>query len=346
MSDHIRACLIVDDTPIAATYWMRLQQLAFGYTPSETFWGRRWRELAGSAFLRVSDLREFADFAEENEIRGKFTVLPCPAGLGRIDQHVRGINDADLSEFLDIVRTRIAPRFDITPEVLTHTLALSPDTGSLLPHTEIAWLSYLLSSGQTSAVTDYLHYAWTILRNVGLRPHGLTLGGMEDKSGIAAGKMANSGHHSGELSRALMAIELEFEPITMRSFLFGPFASMMDRKKDGNLPHVIFDDGQGRRVYRIGALGTDPAFPLLHGDGDLVGTVDGLISPDLAHGKWIEAAEQGHALVIVTHSQTLNASNTGMGLEMFRRSVRRLRERYGKRLTWLTADELCQVKED
>jgi len=155
MNNPVRACLIVDDVPIAAAYWMRLQQLACGYTPTETGWGYRWRELASSAFMRISDLREFADFADENNIRGKFTVLPCPAGLGRIDQRIRGLSDAHLAELLNIVRTQIAPRFDITPEVLTHTMAIQPETGALLPHTEIAWLSHLLASGRTEAVTDY-----------------------------------------------------------------------------------------------------------------------------------------------------------------------------------------------
>ena len=325
---------------------MRLQQSALGYTPTETFWGHRWRELAPSAFMRVSDLQEFADFVEENDIRGKFTLLPCPAGLGRIDQHVRGISDADLSQFLKIIRSRIAPRFDITPEVLTHTFAIEPGTGAMLPHTEIAWLSSLCASGQTAMVAEYLRHAWTILQNAGLRPHGVTLGGMEDKSGIAAGKMANSGYHAEELSKALLAVEKEFAPNTVRSFVFGPFASKIERHKTKNYPQPIFDDQRGARVFRIAALGNDPAFPLLHGDGDLSATIDSLISSDLSHGQWIEAAEQGCALVIVTHAQTLNASNTGMGLQMFRECVRRLHERYGKRLTWHTADELCQITSD
>ena len=346
MSDPVRACLIVDDVPIAAAYWMRLQQLAFGYVPTETGWGHRWRELASSAFLRISDLRGFADFVERNEIRGKFSVLPCPAGLGRIDQSVRGLSDSDLTEFLEIVRSRIAPRFDITPEVLTHTLAIRPATGALLPHTEIAWLTHLLASGRTEDLKEYLRQAWTILHNVGLQPHGLTLGGMDDKSGIAAGKMANRGDYCEELAKALLAVEVEFNPTTARSFIFGPFASNAERARTRNFPRVILETDRGARVYKLTALGHDPAFPLLHGDGDLAKSIDNLISPDLGHGQWVEAAEQGHALVVVTHAQTLNAANTGMGLDMFSESVRRLRQRYGNRLVWHTPDELSQVAPD
>lgn len=340
-NEPVRACLIVDDAPIAAAYWMRLQHLALGYSPSETGWGHRWRELAPSSIFRVSDLCEFADVVEEHGIRGKFTLLPCPAGLGRVDQTVRGMSPRDLSAFLDIIRSRIAPRFDITPEVLTHTMALHPETGRMLPHTEIAWLSHLAASGRTEALRDYLRQAWTILHNVGLQPHGLTLGGMDDKSGIAQGKMANQGHYSHEIAEALSAVETEFDPAVRRSFVFGPFSLGTKGGTNQLRPVLISETVHGMHVYNIRALPGDPAFPLLHGDGDLSQAIDALVSPDLSAGQWIEAAERGSAIVAVTHVQTLNASNTGTGLQMLRESVRRLRERYGKRLIWHTADELC-----
>jgi hypothetical protein len=200
-----------------------------------------------------------------------------------------------------------------------------------------------MATGRTEELTEYLRQAWTILRNVGLHPHGLTLGGMDDKSGIAGDKMANRGYYSEELAKALLTVELEFDPTTTRSFIFGPFAPGAERGRSRNLPQVILETNRGARVYRVAALPNDPAFPLLHGDGDLTSSIDTLISPDLARGCWVDAAEQGLALVIVTHAQTLNAANTGMGLQMFRESVRRLRKRYGNRLVWHTADELCQV---
>jgi hypothetical protein len=340
-NEPVRACLIVDDAPIAAAYWMRLQHLAFGYSPTETGWGHRWRDLAPSSFFRISDLREFADFAEEYNIRGKFTLLPCPAGLGRLDQEVRGMNQTDLLAFLEIIRGRIAPRFNITPEVLTHTMAIQPETGAMLPHTEIAWLSHLAASGRAEALQDYLRLAWTILHNVGIRPHGLTLGGMDDMSGIAHGKMANRGHYCREIAEALWTVEMEFNPAARRSFLFGPFCLGTEGGADRLRPKIILETVRRTRVYNICALPGDPAFPLLHGDGDLSQAIDALVSPDLSGGQWIEAAERGDAIVSVTHVQTLNAANTGMGLRMLRESVRRLRERYGERLIWHTADELC-----
>src|SRR6185437_5286754 len=81
----------------------------------------------------------FADLIEATGIRGKFSVIPYPFGLGRVDREVQGVSKADVTYFLDVVRTRIAPRMDITPEALTHWTALDLATGQLLPFWEHAW---------------------------------------------------------------------------------------------------------------------------------------------------------------------------------------------------------------
>ncbi|MBA2482729.1 MAG: hypothetical protein H0V44_18855 [Planctomycetes bacterium] len=77
MERPIRASLFVDDPPINATYWWRLQQYAFGFTPSETGWGAGWRSLESAPRFRLEDVRGLADYLEEFAIRGKFTMLPC-----------------------------------------------------------------------------------------------------------------------------------------------------------------------------------------------------------------------------------------------------------------------------
>src|SRR5579872_2744395 len=49
----------------------------------------------------------FADLVETTRIRGKFSVIPYPFGLGRVDRAVRGVSDADRRYFLDVTRERI-----------------------------------------------------------------------------------------------------------------------------------------------------------------------------------------------------------------------------------------------
>src|SRR4051812_42655689 len=52
----------------------------------------------------------WADLVEEFGVRGKFSVLPVPAGLGRIDRPLPGVAPADQEEFFRIIRERVAPR--------------------------------------------------------------------------------------------------------------------------------------------------------------------------------------------------------------------------------------------
>jgi len=51
-----------------------------------------------------------------------------PAGLGSILEGWRAATRAELAAWIELARTRIAPHFDITPEILTHTLALDLTT--------------------------------------------------------------------------------------------------------------------------------------------------------------------------------------------------------------------------
>jgi len=67
--------------------------------------------------------RRVAETFEQLDMRGKFTVIPMPSCLGRIDQSLKRVPATHLQEFLNVVRERIAPRFDITPEYLTHMRA-------------------------------------------------------------------------------------------------------------------------------------------------------------------------------------------------------------------------------
>jgi len=87
----------------------------------------------------VTFAAELAEVLQRRGIKGKFTVLPCPAGLGSIAQGLQGYPQADVERWLAIVRREIAPRMDITPEILTHVKAVDLATHTLLPENESRW---------------------------------------------------------------------------------------------------------------------------------------------------------------------------------------------------------------
>lgn len=343
MDSPIYACLIVDDTPASAAYWVRLQQTAFGYTPTtNTFWGKNWPALAPAALWRPDDARAFADLIDEFDIRGKCTFLPCPAGLGRVDQSVRGYTDAELKVLVAIMRDRIQPRMDITPEVLTHSMALDVATGALLPHAESAWIGHLAATRQMDRLEAYLRSAFTILRNVGVGAHGVTIGGMSDPSNIGQGESLSTGHHRDALGEALLAVEREFNAERAFSFMYTASLPLTDKAKRLRVPEPVHRSPDGGRVFEVFSHGEDPLLPMLYGDRDtLAAATDAMISPDLERGDLVTDAEAGRAVVFTVHSQTLISLNTGLGQSCLREAMRRFRRRYGKRIVWLKTSELC-----
>jgi hypothetical protein len=66
----------------------------------------------------LEHVKRVAETLERFELRGKMTLIPMPSCLGRIDQSLKKVPQAHLESFREIIRARIAPRFDITPESL------------------------------------------------------------------------------------------------------------------------------------------------------------------------------------------------------------------------------------
>jgi len=343
----IPACIILDDFPINGSYWTREQQTAFGFTPNHGGdFGREWRNQARAAWCSPETLERFADLCDEFGVRGKFTVLPCPAGLGRIDRTVRGCDPSYIERLLDTVRRRIAHRFDLTPEVLTHSMAYDPDTGAMLPHTESAYLSHLAATRQTQKLHHYVHTAWSILDNVGLKPSGITIGGIPDKSGIANNQMFYDNHNRDVLAEVMMEVLREFQPGARDAFMYAYGSATREPYITSLLPEPVWSAPDGGRVYEIISPINEPLVALMHGDGDINKEADKLITPDLAAGAFIKHAQAGQPIVMTIHAQTITSLNTHHGLHMLAIALRRLHERYGSRVKWMTPLELCVLSHE
>jgi hypothetical protein len=112
----------------------------------------------------------FADEMERVGAAGKFSVIPCPGARGCIDADPPGLSRAEIDQFVQLVRDRLAPRWDVSPELITHNQALDLATMQPLPEREDAWASHQ----DESTLTAYVERALQILRNVGLDPNGVT----------------------------------------------------------------------------------------------------------------------------------------------------------------------------
>jgi hypothetical protein len=167
--DRIPLSLIIDDSTVLVNlnyFFMRDRNLADGEN-------RRWED--APVVHPESFTREFAEFCLEHGVRGKFSVVPCPAALGRIDEGLPLFSRAQQASWLAMCRELIVPAFDITPEMLTHTFVVDPRT--CRPVEPPIWEQYeweTLPIDQEERVFAYIATACRILANVGLPPEGVT----------------------------------------------------------------------------------------------------------------------------------------------------------------------------
>ena len=99
-------CLLIDDpAPLINVYWWHVAGRQKDDAPVETTGEPVPRDVP------LDFMREFADVAAAWNLRGKFTVLPIPAGLGKITEGWPGCDRRALAEWIAIARDRLMPRW-------------------------------------------------------------------------------------------------------------------------------------------------------------------------------------------------------------------------------------------
>lgn len=262
---------------------------------------------------------EFADLVEASGLRGKFSVIPNPFGLGRVDGPIQGLARADVAYFLDVVRARIAPALDVTPEVLTHWNAIDLPTGGLLPFWEHVW-----SRQQTyETLLPYLTLALQILNNVDLPCSGMTSpwdfgAGVEDQYAAAlldAQQRVNA--------RALTWYFLHSDGVSAH---VPPRLPIFRPQEAAAVVSIVCCDSHdfGRSVWTGGSPQPDE-----------------LISADGQRGRLAQVLAAGGPAAFHTHWQTLFARGTYSGLHALGEVVRRLEAHFGGAFAWTCCSDLA-----
>jgi hypothetical protein len=165
--DKVSLSLIIDDSaPLvnANYFWMRDRMIHTGIH-------QRWEDVP--VVTPEFFTREFAEWCGENGVKGKFSVIPCPAALGRIDRGIPLFSEKQLADWLSMCRETIVPNFDITPEMLTHSFVV--DLNTLKPLESRIWEQFEWQQLDDLELTiDYITLACKILDNVGMPPEGVT----------------------------------------------------------------------------------------------------------------------------------------------------------------------------
>lgn len=117
-----------------------------------------------------SFLDRFCDVVERRGMAGKFSIVPSPGGLGDIVHGIAGFAPELTRAWLDTAVTRLSPRFDFCPEMITHNMALDLATGAMLDVGESIWSQ----TQDRTALTPYIARALELLRDAGIPASGIT----------------------------------------------------------------------------------------------------------------------------------------------------------------------------
>lgn len=316
--DRVPLSIIFDDSTLLVNlnyFFMRDRNLIDGEN-------RRWEDVP--MVHPESFTREFAEFCLEHGVKGKYSVVPCPAALGRIDEGLPMFSKGQQESWLKMCRELIVPNYDITPEMITHTFVV--DLKTLQPVDPNLWEQYgwnQLPMDEEELVTDYITLACQILHNVGLTPDGVT----------SPGGFGN--------------------PIDF----FAKCANAALRRVTGNPTPYLFKrithDGPVETPVRFADRDAGTAFgEVIACTGDRTGSwtgygdvsVDYYISEDLQGGRMPAVIDSGDPTVMLSHWQGFYGlhDNDRRGFNAFKTVVRRLKERdpRGERTRWRKCSEI------
>ena len=304
-------CLIVDDgTPVDISYWT---------DPAD-----RRPNLFSSSFTRA-----FGEMCQAHGVRGKFSVLPMPAGLGRIDQSLKGCPPAHLREFLHLVRKLIAPNFDINPEFLTHGPAVDLASGRFKHVYEDVWAD----QATVTEMTDYFAYAMRILNNVGLACNGVTSPWM---AGIR-----NERRYAEAIARATWRV--------YRRRLAWYFLHILSEGQP-RWPWITWHSRKaGLTTVMVPATTSDAFWPTLWARSARAArqardaAVEALLSADGRTGRVREVFDAGCPIVILSHWQSLYSNGRCAGLAALERVVERIGEHLGDQVQWMRCSRLAAL---
>ena len=322
--DRVPVSLIIDDSTC-------LVNLAHFGIPqfAEVFperYRQDWRRLPRE--IPDSFVRSFGEWAREHGVKGKYSIVPYPACVGWLDRGLPGWARRDLEDSIGLVRTLLAPDWDIHPEMVSHTRVIDVRTGKPFPEADERFMeNWLWTEGKSAdQIAAYASYALKILHNIGLPCEGVTTPG---------------GFGNGALEEL---------PLAVLQSLRGVYGT--------EIPHYfrnLSEDGPASVAPRVesasGLAGTDPrcVVSIVGCTGDWFGGWDGLtpgsadrfITADLRSGRMVDVISRGEPAVMVCHWPGIWYNGEETGFRILKTVVGRLREAFDG-LIWMKLAEISR----
>jgi hypothetical protein len=312
--------LIIDDpAPLINVYWWHVAEVQATEDP---------RLDSGEAVVReipVDFLSRFIDVIARRGIKGKFSVLPYPAGLGAITDGWSGCDKGGLNRWLDLVRQDVTPQMDITPEILTHAKTLDLESFKLLPQNEREWSRYQ----SAATMTPYISYALEILNAADLEATGVT---SPWDFGIDV---------EGEYQ---VAIRDAMRQVNGRAQTW--YFLHEENEKTDFRSHVTYRLGDAWQVSLCSQV-SDQLWNTMNStetEGDYINSVaDDYLSADGKSGRLAELFRAGTPIVWCTHWQSLYSNGRMTGLQALDEIGRRIDTLWGDAVKWMKCNELAAM---
>jgi len=267
-----------------------------------------------------------ADTFDKYDLRGKLTIIPMPSCLGRLDQSLKRVPAEHLQDFLEVVRERIQPRFDITPEFLTHLRAYDLKKGQYQHIFEDVWIT----GARPEQVVEYFVLAFTILKNVGLNAPGIT---SPWDSGIDVEK---------KYAKALADAQWQ---VFNRKFTWY-FLYATDWREPRHCTIEYRDTQRDQSVVSVPANFPDLFWSMEKPPRErtqfIKDNIDKVLSADGRSGRIRQLIDSGYPVILLTHWQSLYTQGTGLGLEGLSALAERIQKVFGTNFEWLNMTEMAR----
>ncbi len=294
--------------------------------PDRDEYKKPWRDWPSE--IPDSFVREFGSWCAEHDVRGKYSIVPYPACVGWLDRELPGWSRKELQDSLQLVRELMVPRWDIHPEMITHTRVIDLKTGR--PHAEISAATMENSFPQTDIsvdqLTEYLAYALRILKNCDLPCEGITTPGgfgnkVKQKLPQAVFEAVRDVYGT-DLPHYFKYVSLGEESVLPK------FEHLQDA--DSEMPTMVVNV---------------PA-----GTGDWFGGWDGvtasqghLYSNEAAtEGRMVELIERRQPAVMLCHWPGLYCNGMLTGYKQFQQVVLALESRFKDQTQWMKISEIAR----
>lgn len=324
---RVPVSLIIDDsTCLVNLNRFAMPQFNDTFAGANPVYQRNWRDWP----VEIPDafVREFGEWAAANGVKGKYSIVPYPACVGRLDRGLPGWSQAELRDSLEVVRTVMLPNWDIHPEMITHTRVIDLSTGQPFADTSPRFMeNWEWTTGRSvDEIAQYLAYALRILRDVGLPCEGITTPG-----GFGNRALPQLSQASLESVRDVFHAEVPHY-----------FRHVIDEGSESVQPRVENVQGLG---------GTDPrcVVSLIACTGDWTGGwdntepvgADRFITADGQSGRLVEVIQRGEPALLLAHWTGVYWNGQKLGLHIFQEVVRRMHQRFDH-LHWMKLSELAR----